>query len=87
MKTFKTVNTKYKQLISNGFQGFRSIPRKISYDLPSFSYKEVENEISIGKGGFGFVYKATYKSQTVVVKNISSQSAEDENLFLIEVKL
>ena len=63
------------------------LPPQITSDLLSFQYKDIENEKPIAKGGFGFVSKANYQNKTVVIKKISSESAEDEKLFLKEAKL
>ena len=63
------------------------LPPQITSDLPSFQYKDIENEKPIAKGGFGFVSKANYQNKTVVIKKISSEFAEDEKLFSKEAKL
>ena len=39
----------------------RDIPQQITSDLQSFNFDDIKNESSIAKGGYGFVYKATYK--------------------------
>ena len=65
----------------------RDLPPQITSDLPSFQYKDIENERPIAKGGFGFVSKANYQNKTVVIKKITSESSEDEKLFLKEAKL
>ena len=65
----------------------RDLPPQITSDLPSFQYKDIENEKPIAKGGFGFVSKANYQNKTVVIKKITSESSEDEKLFLKEAKL
>ena len=65
----------------------RDLPPQITIDLPSFQYKDIENERPIAKGGFGFVSKANYQNKTVVIKKITSESSEDEKLFLKEAKL
>ena len=65
----------------------RDLPPQITSDLPSFQYKDIENERPIAKGGFGFVSKANYQNKTVVIKKITSESSEDKKLFLKEAKL
>ncbi len=58
----------------------RDIPR-----LPSFDFDDIKNEISIAKGGYGFVYKATYKKNSCH-KKIASESSKDENLNVHTIK-
>ena len=48
------------------------IPRQITSDMRSFDFDDIKNESSIAKGGCGFVYKATIKNQTVVVKKLQA---------------
>ncbi|XP_028405812.1 probable serine/threonine-protein kinase DDB_G0278665 [Dendronephthya gigantea] len=65
----------------------RVLPRKLNCNLPTFDYKELRSMEFIGQGGFGFVYKAHYRKETVVVKKNAGESREDEDVFLKEAKL
>ena len=65
----------------------RDLSRLITSDLSSFNNEDVANEKLIADGGFGLVYKASFKNKTAVIKKIASESSRDEDLFLKEVKV
>ena len=65
----------------------RVVSYKISSNLPSFDFEELKNVEHIAHGGYGIVYKASHKNDTVVVKKVAGESAEDEDMFVKEAKL
>ena len=60
---------------------------KSNDDLASFDFgKEKEKEV-IGYGAYGLVYKGRFCEEIVVVKKVSSESANDKDCFRKEAKL
>ena len=51
----------------------RALPLKHSSNLPSFDHEELKIIEFIRQGGFGFVYKAHYRTETVSVKKNASE--------------
>ena len=65
----------------------KSISCKSNDDLESFDFGELKEKEVIGYGAYGLVYKGRFREETVVVKKVSSESADDEDCFTKEAKL
>ena len=64
----------------------RDIPRQITSDLPSFDFDDIKNEISIlGKEATVLCTKPLIKNNGCH-KKIASESSEDENLNVHNIK-
>lgn len=55
--------------------------------IANFKFRELTDKDEIGHGGFGTVYTARYRGQTVVIKKFLNQSAEGVKCFEKEAKL
>jgi len=66
----------------------RFFPIQKDPNIPCFSYKDIKKEEELGRGNFGTVFKAVFRKETVVVKElVSRRDSYDGKKFLKEAKM